>query len=160
MSDELELPDTAPRDARLAGMKLLSRREHTCQELRQKLQHKGFNAALAEQVTEDLRREGLVSDERFAESYLRSRIDKGYGPVRIRHELRQRGASDDIIAATVVEDDPDWLERARRVREKRFGKKLPVDIKDKMKQQRFLQYRGFTQQQLKHAVAEHAELID
>jgi regulatory protein len=80
--------------------------------------------------------------------------------VRIQYELRQRGASDDIIAATVIEDDPDWLERARRVREKRFGKKLPKDIKDKLKQQRFLQYRGFTQQQLKYAVAEHAELMD
>jgi regulatory protein len=141
-------------------MKLLTRREHTCQELRQKLQHKGFSPELAEQVTEDLRQEGLVSDERFAESYLRSRIDKGYGPVRIQYELRQRGASDDIIAATVIEDDPDWLERARRVREKRFGHKLPKDIKDKLKQQRFLQYRGFTQQQLKYAVAEHAELMD
>ncbi|MGD8570496.1 MAG: regulatory protein RecX [Gammaproteobacteria bacterium] len=157
MSDELQLPDTSPRDARLTAMKLLTRREHSCQELRQKLQRKGFEAALAEQVTGELQREGLVSDERFAESYLRSRAEKGYGPVRIQHELRQRGTSDDIIAATVIEDDPQWLERARRVREKRFGKPLPGGIKDKMKQQRFLQYRGFTQQQLKYALAENAD---
>ena len=159
MSDELKLPDTAPRDARLAAMRLLTRREHSSQELKQKLQHKGFDASLVDKVAEQLKQEGLLSDKRFAESYARSRTGKGYGPLRIQQELRQRGASDDIIAATVIEDDPDWFERACRVREKRFGKVLPDDIKEKLRQQRFLQYRGFTQQQLKYALTENAELL-
>ncbi len=158
MSDELELPDTSPRDARLAAMRLLTRREHSCQELKQKLQHKGFDAALVEKVTDQLQQEGLLSDARFAESYLRSRFNKGYGPIRIQQELKQRGAGEEIISATVIEDDPDWFELARRVREKRFGKALPGSLPERMKQQRFLQYRGFNQQQLKYALSDNAEL--
>jgi len=158
MSDELELPDTSPRDARLAAMRLLTRREHTCLELKQKLQHKGFNADLLENVIDQLQQEGLVSDTRFAESYLRSRSSKGYGPVRILQELKQRGVSEEIISATVIEEDPQWFELARKVREKRFGAGLPGGIPERMKQQRFLQYRGFSHQHLKYALSEDEEL--
>jgi len=158
MSDELELPDTSPRDARLAAMRLLTRREHSCQELKQKLQHKGFNAELVENVADQLQQEGLLSDARFAENYLRSRSNKGYGPARIRQELKQRGVDEDVISATVIEDDPEWFDLVRKVREKRFGKTLPGNLPERMKQQRFLQYRGFNQQQLKFALSEQAEL--
>lgn len=158
MSDELELPDTSPRDVRLAAMRLLTRREHSCQELKQKLERKGFNAGLVEDITAQLQQEGLLSDVRFAESYQRSRCNKGYGPIRIQQELKQRGTSQEIISATVIEDDPEWFELARRVREKRFGKALPGSLPERMKQQRFLQYRGFNQQQLKYALSDNAEL--
>lgn len=158
MGDTLELPDTSPRDVRLAAIRLLTRREHSCQELKQKLQHKGFAAELVEKVTDQLQQEGLLSDARFAENYLRSRSNKGYGPLRIQQELKQRGASEEIISATVIEDEPEWFDLARRVREKRFGKALPNSVPERMKQQRFLQYRGFNQQQLKYAVSEDIEL--
>ncbi|MCI0507914.1 MAG: recombination regulator RecX [Gammaproteobacteria bacterium] len=158
MSDDPELPDASPRDARLAAMRLLTRREHSCKELKQKLQHKGFNAAQVEKISNDLQREGLLSDARFAESYLRARSSKGYGPVRIQLELKQRGASEDIVSATVMEDDAQWFELARRVREKRFGRALPATANERLKQQRFLQYRGFNQQHLKFALSDDAEL--
>ncbi|WP_455206302.1 regulatory protein RecX [Kaarinaea lacus] len=158
MQDELELPDTSPRDARLAAMRLLTRREHSSQELKQKLQRKGFDASLVEKISDDLRKEGLLSDARFAESYMRSRCNKGYGPVRIQLELKQRGVGEEIIAATIIDDDSEWFELARRVREKRFGNALPGSATERMKQQRFLQYRGFNQQHLKYALSEDAEL--
>ena len=82
--DELELPDTSPRDVRLAAMRLLTRREHSCQELQQKLKIKGFGESLIEQITGDLKQQGLLSDERFAESYLRFRRNKGKDGVRRR----------------------------------------------------------------------------
>ena len=152
--EELELPDTSPRDARLAAMRLLTRREHSCQELHQKLKRKGFNESLVQQITDDLKQQGFLSDERFAESFLRFRRSKGNGPIRIQQELKQRGVSDEIIAATVVEDDSEWFDLACNVREKRFGKSLPESVAERAKQQRFLQYRGFNHQQLKHALAE------
>jgi len=152
--DELELPDTSPRDVRLAAMRLLTRREHSCQELQQKLKIKGFGESLIEQITDDLKQQGLLSDERFAESYLRFRRNKGNGPIRIKQELKQRGVSDDIISVTVIEDDPEWFDLACKVREKRFGKGLPENIADRAKQQRFLQYRGFNLQQLKYALTD------
>jgi regulatory protein len=158
MSEELELPDTSPRDARIAAVRLLSRREHSSQEVTQKLNRKGFDDALIEQITQDLRDEGLLSDERFAESYTRSRISGGYGPLRIRQELRQRGVSDEIIATTIINDETQWFELARKVREKRFGDEKPKNLKEKLKQQKFLQYRGFSQQYMKYAFSEDPEL--
>jgi len=151
--EELELPDTSPRDARLAAMRLLTRREHSCQELQQKLKNKGFDESLIKQTTDDLQQQGLLSDERFAESYLRFRRNKGHGPIRIKQELRQRGVSDDIIAAIVIEDEAEWFDLACTVREKRFGKAFPESVAERAKQQRFLQYRGFNHQQLKHALS-------
>ena len=159
MSDELELPDTSPRDAELAAMRLLTRREHSCQELKQKLQHKGFKPSLLDVIIQDLKQKGFISDKRFAESYMRSRVSKGYGPNRIFQELKQRGVGEDIIIATIIQDDPHWYALAHKVREKRFGSSMPANIEDKAKQTRFLQYRGFDQQHIKYAFSEDAELM-
>ena len=158
MSDKPELPDTSPRDARIAALRLLSRREHSAQELKQKLLHKGFEINLVESLLDELRQEGSLSDKRFAESYTRSRISRGYGPVRIRQELRQRGAGDEIIEAVVVDNDEQWYELARNVRQKKFGMEIPENLKDKLKQQQFLQYRGFSQQHMKFALSLDPEL--
>ena len=139
-------------------MRLLTRREHSSQELKQKLVHKGFAISLVEPLLEDLRQEGLLSDERFAESYTRSRMSRGFGPARIKQELRQRGASDDIIEATIVDNDEQWQELAREVRRKKFGSKIPENLQEKLKQQQFLQYRGFNQQHMKFAFTADPEL--
>jgi len=159
MTEKLELPDTSPRYARIAAVRLLSRREHSSQELIQKLQKKGFGLALLESLAQELREEGYLSDERFAESYTRSRKNRGYGPSRIRQELRQRGTSDDIIAVTIIDNDVQWMELARNVREKRFGLSEPQNLKEKLKQQQFLQYRGFSQQHMKFAFSKDPEMV-
>ena len=158
MTEKLELPDTSPRDARIAAIRLLSRREHSTQELIQKLLKKGFGLSLLESLAKELKEEGYLSDQRFAESYTRSRISRGYGPNRIKQELRQRGTSDEIIANTVFDDDEQWFELARQVREKRFGLQEPQNLKEKLKQQQFLQYRGFNQQHMKVAFSRDPEV--
>ncbi len=95
--------------------------------------------------------EGLQDDKRFAEIYVHSRIEKGYGPVRIIQELRERCINDDLIKQIININETEWGQRACRVREKRFGQELPTDFKGKAKQSRFLQYRGFTNEQLRCA---------
>ena len=70
---------------------LLSRREHSQLELRKKLVAKGFADDEVDELLLRLHEENLQSDERYAESYVRQRVDKGYGPIRIRQELRQKG---------------------------------------------------------------------
>ena len=158
MGDKPELPDTSPRDARIAALRLLTRREHSSQELKQKLLHKGFDLNLVESLLDDLRREGSLNDKRFAESYTRSRKGRGYGPLRIKQELRQRGTSDDIIESVVIENDEQWYELARNVRQKKYTMSFPENLKEKLKQQQFLQYRGFSQQHIKFAFTEDPEL--
>ncbi len=139
------MPELNPNDVRFAAMNLLARREHLRAELSQKLRKRfGTDAEdEIEQTLDQLAEENLLSDHRFAESYVRQRCGKGYGPDRIRQELRQKGVSSDLLQLVMEEADVDWVEIAREVRLKKFGAVVPDDFKDKAKQLRFLNYRGF-----------------
>ena len=139
------------RELHHAAVAMLARREHSHQELLHKLSSKGHEAALCEQVLQELEAQGLLCDQRYAEAYVRMRANRGYGPVRIRHELREKGVSSIIATAELEQAEVDWLELAREVRKKRFGDAPPVDFAERAKQMRFLQYRGFSQEQINFA---------
>jgi regulatory protein len=88
--------------------------------------------------------EGLLSEVRFAEAFVHARAARGYGPERIRAELEERGLDRELAAASVAAGDPAWIPRAAAARCKRFGSALPREYRDKVRQSRFLRYRGFT----------------
>jgi len=132
-------------------MDFLARREYGQTELIRKLADKGFERDVAEQAILELTQEGLQSDQRFAEAFVQSRINQGKGPVRIRLDLGQRGLSDSTIEIAIEEADPDWRALAREQRHKKFGTSAPADFKDKARQMRFLQYRGFEQDHIQSA---------
>ena len=79
---------------RASAVKFLSRREYCRQEMIQKLIGKGADSELAATVVEQLSDSGLINDERFARDLIQVRIRRGYGPVRIEHDLKQRGVAD------------------------------------------------------------------
>jgi len=133
-------------------MDLLARREHSRLELERKLLGKGLAPAAIEQVLRDLSTEGLQSDERFTEAFISSRRQRGSGPIRIAMELQQRGVSEALIECYLDEQDSHWHRAAVKVREKRFGRLPPADFKERARQMRFLQYRGFTMAQIQQAV--------
>ncbi len=133
-------------------MDLLARREHGHRELRDKLLQRGFEADLVEQVVAELAAEGLQSDSRFAEAYVRQRRERGYGPLRIRQELQQRGIADALIAASMAGCEGDWPELARQARRKRFGAQPPASLHERARQTRFLQYRGFSGADIRRAL--------
>jgi regulatory protein len=126
----------------------LARREHSALELSRKLEKSGFDELEIEDSLAKLQRAGLQSDQRYAESYVNSRINRGYGSVRIRMELKERGVASDIITDSLQQAEIDWFALAAEVRSKRFGEHNPEDFKDRAKQQRFLQYRGFTHDEI------------
>ena len=128
---------------------MLARREHARFELRQKLEQRGFSLEDIDPVLDDLSEQGLLSDDRFAEVYSHHRTEAGFGPVRIRAELRQRGVGGDIIDNVVSAGDDEWLGVLRRVWTKRFGETVPKEFRERMKQMRYLQYRGFTNDQIR-----------
>ena len=97
--------------------------------------------------------DGLQSDSRFAEAFVRSRINQGKGPVRIRTELRDRGLAGSAIDLALEEADEDWYALARDVRLKKFGPDTPREFRGKAKQMRFLQSRGFEPDQIQAAVS-------
>ena len=141
MPDSSQLQDVA--DAYKTAIRLLSRREHSCYELSRKLKSRGIHQEIIVQTISSLTQEGLISDARFTESYVRVRIGKGFGPLRIRSELGELGIQDEMIAQYMEHDEEFWLESAMTARIKRFGEDQPEDTKAWSKQARFLQQRGF-----------------
>jgi regulatory protein len=137
-----------PPDVYQAALRLLARREHSCFELRRKLQARDCTAESIEPVLQKLVEQNLLSDARFTEVYIRSRIAKGYGPVRIAAELTQRGIDEELIAEYLDPRAEDWLQQAHAVRQKRFGKKVSKDFAERAREMHFLQYRGFTIEQI------------
>lgn len=140
-------------EARALALKLLARREHTQQELGEKLIRKGCAAELAEEVVGQLARERLLSEERFIESFVQARRSRGYGPLRIREELRGKGVDEDAIAQWIDVNGREWLEELRQVRRKKFGAGLPKSFNERARQARFLQYRGFTTDQIQQVLS-------
>ncbi|MEZ5571833.1 MAG: regulatory protein RecX [Halioglobus sp.] len=141
--EESPAPDSNSADIRLAAMNLLARREHSVQELRIKLKRRFADETTIEEQLSRLTKEQLQSDARFAESYLRQRIDRGYGPVRLREELRERGVSEGDVETALEELEVNWHSLAADVLQRKFGTGAPQDFKEKARRARFMQYRGF-----------------
>lgn len=138
-------------EVRVRAMGLLARREHAPKELAFKLTKRGYSSDVVQVVLSDLIAENLLSSQRYAESLVRVRIEKGRGPVHIRDELSGHDIDESEIEQALAEADADWARLAMRARVKRFGEALPVDFPAKAKQMRFLQRRGFDSDQIQAA---------
>lgn len=140
MAGEIE-----PAAVRRAAMDYLARREHSRRELMDKLTRKFPAAAdLAEEVVDRLHEEGLQSDTRLAEAFVRARSGRGQGPVKIRAELRHKGVDDHVIDMALEASGVDWFDLIEQVARKRFGDTRPADARERSKRSRFLQQRGFS----------------
>ena len=140
-------------EARKKAMDLLARREHARGELERKLAAAGFGADIVADVLRRLAEEGLQSDRRFVEAFVQSRINQGKGPLRIHADLGQRGIAAGLIDEVLAEAGEDWCALAREIRKKKFGPSQPVEFRDRARQMRFLQYRGFEPDQIQAAVS-------
>ncbi len=138
---------------RNTALDLLARREHTRLEITRKLQAKKYALGEIDRLLDQLEREGLQSDTRFVESYLDSRSQRGFGPLKIKLGLRERGISSDLIDAYVDFNDRVWLEVAHREYEKKYGDQVLQSERDQAKCERFLRSRGFTSDIIQTTVA-------
>lgn len=143
-------PDSAGHELKARGVRLLAVREHSVQELRRKLRRArtsdSADDADIEAVLEDLQRDGLLSEERFVEAFVRSRLGRGQGPAKIRAGLMERGVARELVDDALDQPDQDaefWRERARTAQTRRFGAGPPTDRADWAKRARFLSARGF-----------------
>lgn len=150
-------PDAA---TEIAAVRLLARREHSTRELQRKLQHRGHAPETVHRVVDKLASQKLVSDERFARSFVAHHGRRGQGPVRIRAELREQGAPEAIIEAALAEAEFDWAALAREVRVRKFGEGAPNSLAERAKQARFLQYRGFNADQIRAALSGSVASVD
>ncbi|EKD55511.1 MAG: recombination regulator RecX [uncultured bacterium] len=130
-------------------MDLLARREHSEKELWRKLLLKGFSEPDIHLMIEKLVQEKLINHDRFIEHYIYSRRTKGFGPLRIKVELIQRGLSEELIDHHLKIADNAWFTQILAIWQKRFKNSMPNDPKSSAKHMRFLQQRGFTSEQIK-----------
>lgn len=123
-------------------MQHLARREHSRAELRQKLQSYVQDGENLDAVLDELEKRNWLSDARAATQLVDAKGSR-FGAQRIAHELRQRGIADELISQAMLELKGSEQETARDVWQRKFGKP-PQDAKEKARQMRFLQSRGFS----------------
>lgn len=129
--------------AKSVAVRLLSRREHSAFEIHDKLLKRDFDEAEIKQAISELQQAGWLSDERFAEAYIRMRQLKGFGPIRIAMELNERGVTESIVETYLHAEDESWRQTLEQQYLKKYKNKVIEDYNDKAKRIRFLQYRGF-----------------
>jgi regulatory protein len=137
---------------RRAAVELMARREHSRAELTRKLAAREFRSDVIAAVLDELAASGLLAETRFVESFIRSRVTKGQGPLRIRAELAERGVAEPQTAELLDAAAVDWVAMARAARRKRFGPVTPKEFKERARQARFLQYRGFDSRAIQRAL--------
>lgn len=135
--------------AKAAALDYIAYRPRTEQEVRQKLQKKEHSDIVADQVIERLYELGYLDDAAYAREYVRGRLaSKGYGPVRLRQELKKRGVNDHLIEDALHDllDEEDTLEAAREHARTKWDRLDPdEDVrKRRRKLTGYLRRRGFT----------------
>lgn len=155
--------DKATNRLRWLAFYYLSRRELSQKELRQKLLAKNQDPKMVEELLIEFAKKGYQSDKWCAFMLIREAIRRGRGKRHIQESFYKHGIElpyslDELIAQADVDslgdgtilddnndkDDIDWLKLAVEARTKKYGDTIPTDPKEKAKQLRFLQYRGFS----------------
>ena len=144
-TESIEASDRAM--LRRAALNLLAQREQTAFELKQKLSRRfPDQASLLDGVIARLQAQGLQNDSRMAVAYVRYRVQRGQGPMKIRSEMSQKGLAGSVMDDAFRSQAPDWFALAASVLHKRFGdaeSNAGIDRKERAKRSRFLQQRGF-----------------
>jgi regulatory protein len=136
-------PASELESARAAAIALLARRDFASGELRARLTARGCDPAVAAAVTVELIESHTLDDARFATNYVAYHANRGQGPVRIAAQLRNLGIAAELIEEALA-SGPQWRALAAHERVHKFGSARPQSWAEKARQARFLQYRGFS----------------
>lgn len=165
-----QVTEVDPALLRGAAMDLLARREHSAEELRQKLTKRFSKRDVprdtVESVVEQLTSEGLQCDRRYAESLIRQANSRGYGPRYIESLLKQKRVDDprQVLMAVVDLGEIDWFERAEAVYNKKYHRDVSIEDWDDLQRERarrlrFMQHRGFDIEHFHHLIDELSRAV-
>ncbi len=133
-------------EALATAVRILAVREHNEHELRRKLGIRGFDEIIIDNVIEQLKHYDYLSEERYAESFLRSRLKKGETPWLAAQKARRKGADPTALSAALAEAEKsfDVWQACKDVLDKRDPARLRKnDQRVWQRQLRYLQNRGF-----------------
>ncbi|MCC7218800.1 MAG: regulatory protein RecX [Burkholderiales bacterium] len=124
------------------AVRWLARREYSRAELAERLRRRGATADDVERALDELAAAGYLSDARYAQAVVAQRAGR-YGRRAIAHALKERGiAAADADVALAPLAGTDELADARALWQRRFGT-APADDRERARQVRFLQSRGY-----------------
>jgi regulatory protein len=144
-----------PAAALAAAVTLLARREYCSIELGTKLSAQGFTPDAVRSALGELIERRYLDDERYARQFVLVHAERGQGPLRIRRDLAGLGLPAALIESQ-LEAHGEWAALARAVLTRRFGAKPPRGWPDKARRMRFLQYRGFSNDDIRSALGADA----
>ncbi|MCW9014586.1 MAG: recombination regulator RecX [Gammaproteobacteria bacterium] len=122
---------------------MLARREHSVFEVKRKLRQKNFEDAEIDSIIEQLQANNLLSEERFTESYINMRKRRGYGPLRIAQELKERGIETDLYEPFLDRTNQEWHNIMQQQYLKKYGDQPAAEYAEKARRAKHLQSRGF-----------------
>lgn len=143
--------ETKAKAADMIGSRALSK-----QELTRRLVKKGSGEADAQAAADWLEDIGAVDDAAYAAALARHYGQKGYGPARVREELRRRGVSRELWDSA-LEELPDPAEILDRLIQKKCRGELS-DPREKKRISDALLRRGFSWSEVRSAMGRYAEM--
>ena len=135
--------------------RLLAMREYCAAQLRAKMALREFDADCISTVLTRLKDDGYLSEARFAESFLRSRLNRGEVPWLAALKARQKGVDKQALQAALEEAEAgfDKMQVCRDVLDRRDPQGLRHHEKRVWQRHaRFLQNKGFDTATILHVM--------
>lgn len=130
--------------AKSAAAKLISQKMYTCNEVYQRLLHKGFSDEVSERVVSAFSEAGILNDEEYAKLYIHDAVCVNMkGLHRVKQELLAKGVASGIIEKTMAETEVDQSGQLEEYVELKFGNRVFDDRKEIEKAKAHLIRRGF-----------------
>jgi len=135
------------------AVSLLAKKNYASGDMHRQLTRLTEKTEDVERVLRLLTDNHYLNDAQFSAYLFDKHVKKLHGPTRIKQELRQKGFSQALIEQELEKSNIDWYALAKEARVRKFGEMLPTDTKDKNKQIRHLQYKGFAMDMIFEALS-------
>ena len=135
------------------AVSLLARRDYASGELARTLSKMTENREKIDKALSRLAECGYLDDNRLITHMIDKHVRKKHGPARIKQEIRQKGFSPELVEQMLEKVDVDWYAMARELKVSKFGDAVASEAKEKNKQIRYLQYKGFSMDMIFEALS-------
>jgi len=134
-------------EAKISALRFLSIRNHSLNELKQKLIKKKYSLNVIQRVLDELINLNYLNDKKFADQFYNELLNKGFGPLKIKNEMIKRGieikAIDEILQDYFHNDEEQIKVILKYLQKNKFSKKLKTK-KEFQKVYNHLSGRGFS----------------
>ncbi|HBX8242171.1 TPA: regulatory protein RecX [Klebsiella pneumoniae] len=135
------------------AVSLLARRDYASGELARTLSKMTENREKIDKALSRLVECGYLDDNRLITHMIDKHVRKKHGPARIKQEIRHKGFSPELVEQMLEKVDVDWYAMARELKVSKFGDAVASEAKEKNKQIRYLQYKGFSMDMIFEALS-------